>query len=88
MSKIGIISVPKQRELVNMLFFWEEELTRWRLLDEEAADIKGAITAGVNDSGLEEKLAVVEAKKKVVPSMRKEDGTVKTDGAAPPEYRG
>ena len=42
-SKIAVISVPKQRELVNMLFFWEEEITRLRLLDTEEEEIKAAI---------------------------------------------
>lgn len=87
MSKIGIISVPKQRELVNMLFFWEEELTRWKLLDEEAFEIKEAINGEEDAAGLVERLAVVEAKKKVLPSLRREDGTVKGDDANPPGYR-
>lgn len=34
------ISIHRQRKLVALLFFWEEELTRWRLLDEEEEEIK------------------------------------------------
>ena len=91
-SKIAIISVPKCRELVNMLFWWEEELTRWRLLDEEVREIEGVIDEGEGRgleerAGLEERLAVVQAKKRVLPSLRRRDGTVKSEGGEPPEYR-
>ena len=54
-SKIAIISVPKTRELVNMLFFWEEEVTRLRLLDDEIREIEGVIRErGEGASGIEE----------------------------------
>lgn len=87
-SKIAIISVPKCRELVNMLFWWEEELTRWRLLDEAAREIEGAIGEGLEErAGLEERLAVVHAKRRVLPSLRRSDGTLKSEGGEPPGYR-
>jgi hypothetical protein len=60
-SKIGVIPVPKQRELVNMLFWWEEELTRWRLLDEEEAEIVKAISARDNGAQDGESRAAGEA---------------------------
>lgn len=65
-----------------MLFWWEEELTRWRLLDEEAAEI------AASGEDLQKRLAVVQAKKRVLPSMRREDGTVMGEGEAPPAYAG
>jgi adenylate kinase family enzyme len=90
-SKIGIIPVPKQRELVNMLFWWEEELTRWRLLDEEEAEIVKAISARDNgaqdgEAELQERLRVIEAKQRVVPSLRRADGSLKTVEGQPPQY--
>jgi hypothetical protein len=90
-SKIGIIPVPKQRELVNMLFWWEEELTRWRLLDEEEAEIVKAISARDNgaqdgEAELQERLRVIEAKRGVVPSLRRADGSLKTVEGQPPQY--
>ena len=90
-SKIAIIPVPKQRELVNMLFWWEEELTRWRLLDEEEAEIVRSI--GARDNGaqdgeaeLQERLQVIEAKRRVVPSLRRADGSLKVVEVQPPQY--
>ena len=31
--QVAVLSVFRQRELINLLFWWEEELMRWRLLD-------------------------------------------------------
>jgi len=88
-NRIGIISVPKQRELVNMLFFWEEELMRWRLLDQEAAEIEQAINTTENvdlhTSEMQDRLTAVKAMKRVVPSGRKQDGTLKEE-RDPPAY--
>jgi hypothetical protein len=56
-----------------MLFWWEEELTRWRLLDEEIVEVQG--------DG--ERVAVLQAKKRVLPSMRGADGRVKGSGELP-----
>ena len=90
-NKIGIISVGKQRELVNMMFFWEEELMRWRLLDEEEDEVKSALTAdGMDDdtrAALRDALRVIEAKKRIAPSQRMQDGTLKTAQEHPPEYK-
>lgn len=78
-SKIAIISVPKQRELVNMLFFWEEECTRWRLLEQEESELVSSLENGVDGDGkiaAEEALKVVRAKRRVPPSLRDESGRV------------
>jgi hypothetical protein len=90
-SKIGIITVPKQRELVDMLFFWEEEAMRWRLLDEEQVEIEGAISARgggsqEDEAELQERLRVIEAKRRVLPSLRRSDGSLKVTEERPPEY--
>lgn len=86
-SKIGVISVPKQRELVNMLFWWEEELTRWRLLDEEEAEIVRSINGAQDGKAeLQERLRVIEAKRRVVPSLRRADGSLKAAEGQPPQY--
>jgi hypothetical protein len=84
-SKIAIISVPKQRELVDMLFFWEEELTRWRLLDEEEVEVERAISARgkgspEDEAELQERLREIEAKRRVRPSQRWPDGSLKSYG--------
>ena len=80
-SKIAIISVPKQRELVNMLFFWEEELMRWRLLDEEIGKLQAALTVeglgSAEKSWIEERLKIAVAERRVVPSQRYPDGSLK-----------
>ena len=78
MNKVAIISVPKQRELVNMLFFWEEETVRWRLLRKEEARLEKTLTGLPDDSderiAIEEGLKVVHAKKRVPPSLRDDSG--------------
>ncbi|KAF2165708.1 hypothetical protein M409DRAFT_67076 [Zasmidium cellare ATCC 36951] len=75
------ISVQKQRELVMLLFFWEEEITRWRLLEGEEAEIRGRLEEeGEWREGarmeLEHALRVVRAKKRVLPSLRDQSGRV------------
>jgi hypothetical protein len=85
-SQVAIISVPSQRKLVNLLFFWEEELMRWRLLGEEEEEIRTAMGSGkgVDDSAdLEMALKGVEARRKMLPSMRKEDGGGREGGELP-----
>jgi hypothetical protein len=76
-----------------MLFFWEEEVMRWRLLDEEQVEIEGAISArgggggsDADEAELQERLRVIEAKRRVLPSLRKSDGSLKVTEERPPEY--
>lgn len=77
-SKIAIIFVPKQGELVNMLVFWEEECTRWRLLELEERELVGrleGVGAEEDESiAVEESLKVVRAEKRIPPSLRDESG--------------
>jgi len=88
-SKIAIISVPKQRELVNMLFFWEEECTRWRLLDMEERELVDRLGVGgvEGDERIagEESLKVIMAKKRIPPSLRDESGRA-VEGEELPAY--
>jgi hypothetical protein len=41
--QFAFISIAAQRKLVGMLFFWEEEVVRWRLLDDEEEEIRKVI---------------------------------------------
>jgi hypothetical protein len=73
-NKIAVISIHACRKLVGLLFFWEEECNRWRLLDEEEKGIKAAIAA-LGDAGSNDLRIVLEAaqlKKQLLPSQRDE----------------
>lgn len=74
------ISVQKQRELVMLLFFWEEEIMRWRLLEGEESEIQGRLgEEGVREGWrveLEHALRMVRARKRVLPSLRDQSGRV------------
>lgn len=73
-SQLAIISVHAQRKLVGMLFFWEEECMRWKLLDAEEKEILSVLETGENRD-LAVALEAVDMKKKLLPSERGE-GTV------------
>lgn len=74
------ISVQKQKELVMLLFFWEEEITRWRLLSSEEEELQGRLREGGISHGfrmeLEHTLRMVQAKKRILPSLRDQSGRV------------
>jgi hypothetical protein len=74
-SQLAIISVHAQRKLVGLLFFWEEELMRWKMLDAEEKEILGALETegGTGNKDLEVALEAVEMKKKLLPSQRGEE---------------
>jgi len=72
-NQLAVISVHAQRKLVGLLFFWEEECTRWKLLDEEEREILRAVEEeGHGNSDLNVALEAVEMKKKMLPSRRAE----------------
>lgn len=77
-SKIAIISLAKQRTLVNMLFLWEEEIVRWQLLCSEEDELKQRIGSDLMTAdekrAAEQHLLVVQAKKRIPPSLRDESG--------------
>ncbi|MCJ1244564.1 hypothetical protein MMC30_001762 [Trapelia coarctata] len=83
-NQMATISVHRQRKLVCMLFFWEEELMRWKLLDDEQREIQGLldeVTAqgGRENRSREEELRIalgrVQTRKNLAPSARHDDGT-------------
>lgn len=66
--------ISKQRELVILLFFWEEQIRRWRLLEEEEKELKQKLvdmTAGQDSrTELVEALRVMQSRKRMLPSHR------------------
>lgn len=72
MPVVGGIS--KQRELVMLLFFWEEELRRWRILEAEEQELKQKLLhmteVDESKSGLVEALRIVQSRKRTLPSHR------------------
>lgn len=71
-SQLAVISVHAQRKVVGMLFFWEEECMRWKLLDEEEKEILAAQEANGGNDDLAVALASVRMKMKLLPSQRGE----------------
>jgi hypothetical protein len=73
-SQMAVISVHAQRKLVGLLFFWEEELTRWKLLDAEERDILVAMEGDLarQNRDLVIALEAVEMKRRMLPSQRGE----------------
>lgn len=71
-SQLYMISIHAQRKLVGLLFFWEEECTRWKLLDQEEKEILAALEANKGNVDLECALEAVRMKMKLLPSKRGE----------------
>lgn len=74
-----------------MLFFWEQEALRWRLLDQEESDIKSALEAeNISDAAKDElkiRLKSVKMRRGMKPSARPEEGEGSAHQAAmPPQY--
>jgi hypothetical protein len=80
-SQQASISIHAQRKLVGMLFFWEEECTRWKLLDAEEQEIMSILERGEypQNRDLAVALEAVEMKRKMLPSQRGE-GTANVSG--------
>lgn len=89
---MAFIDVHRQRKLVGLLFMWEEELVRWRLLDDEEKEIRHVMEQVGKDSevlsDLKVRLQQVEMKRRLVPSMRHNE-SVPAEGvhAHPPAYK-
>ena len=88
-KEMPVISVTKQRMLVMLLFFWEEEVVRWRLLSSEESEIRQRLREDGLSQGyraeLEYAMKMVLAKKRVLPSMRDRSGMVLDGGAVEEE---
>lgn len=84
-NKLYFVSIRGQRRLVGMLFFWEEECTRWRLLDEEMREVEQAIEQAPLDmrAELEMRREAIRMKKRQSPKERSHAVT----HDAPPNYQ-
>jgi hypothetical protein len=76
-SQHSYLSIRQQRKVIAVLHFWERECARWRLLDEEEADISKAMEEEEGMSGgarmdLGVRLREVRMKKFLIPSQRME----------------
>lgn len=67
-----LISVGKQKELVMLLFFWEEEIVRWNLLSVEEMELRERFEAGEGD--VREELEALGARMRLRPSLRDQSG--------------
>jgi len=71
---LSILTSCSRRKLVNMLFMWEEELMRWQVLEDEAAEIKIVIEEEVQQGGdvghLVKRLMELDGQMRLKPSMR------------------
>ena len=66
---------------MSLLFFWEEELTRWRLLDEEEVEIRKAMEEhGEEHEALKIAFGTVRVKRSIPPSLRDNQGTTNLPG--------
>jgi len=80
-NQMAIISVHAQRKLVGLLFFWEEECTRWKLLDQEEREIIDALKTHEGNTDLQCALEAVRMKMKMLPSKRGEETANVAKGA-------
>jgi hypothetical protein len=80
-SQLYMISVHSQRKLVGLLFFWEEECMRWKLLDQEEREILGALETQKGNLDLECALEAARMKMRLLPSKRGEETTNVGQGA-------
>ncbi|KAF2472589.1 uncharacterized protein BDR25DRAFT_313093 [Lindgomyces ingoldianus] len=75
--QLSFISVHAQKKVVNLLFFWEEEIMRWRVLIAEKEELETVIKeskeAGGDIGGLEKRLKELEGLLRVKPSLRGEE---------------
>jgi hypothetical protein len=83
--ELSNITSHAQKKLVNFLFFWEEEMQRWKVLIGELEELRVVIQAEKESEGntgtYEKRLAEVEGAMQLRPSMRGEG--VKGDEGLP-----
>jgi hypothetical protein len=74
--QLSMITSHAQKKLVNLLFFWEEEVQRWKVLIGELEELRVVIEAekesGGNVGTYEKRLAELEGMMKLRPSFREE----------------
>jgi hypothetical protein len=86
--KMKMLSVSQQKSLIMLLFAWQEELVRWRVLDEEINEVKTIILEermhGSEEIGhLEVRLMELKGIWRLKPSLRLQRSTTEE---ALPEY--
>lgn len=93
-NKFAVVSVHAQRKLIGLLFFWEEECVRWRVLDQEEVEIVAAEGAATEPHAREElalALMGVRRRKALLPSQRAANAPSAVaggaDGVGLPAYR-
>ncbi|KIV85750.1 hypothetical protein PV11_01412 [Exophiala sideris] len=89
--ELAFVSVHAQRKTVGMLFFWEQEALRWRLLDQEESELKSALEdEGTSDAAKRElkvRLESVDMRRGMKPSSRPDEGDHSAHQEAhPPQY--
>jgi len=89
--QLAFISVAGQRKVVGMLFFWEQEALRWRLLDQEEAELKAAMeeSDATDDQRreLQTRLESVRMRRAMKPSQRVGEGeSAAQQPEEPPAY--
>jgi hypothetical protein len=74
-NKVPTISIHAARKLVALLFFWEEEVNRWRKLDQEEAEVRALLETATEQHAVEDLNVALESvlmRKKMLPSQRAE----------------
>ncbi|KAI1618555.1 hypothetical protein EDD37DRAFT_272326 [Exophiala viscosa] len=89
--ELAFVSIHAQRKTVGMLFFWEQEALRWRLLDQEESELKAALedegTSAASKQELKVRLEGVSMRRGMRPSSRQEEAESSAHQEAhPPQY--
>jgi hypothetical protein len=74
-KKMKLLAVPQQKRLIVLLFEWEEELIRWRVLEDEMNELKTIILEERNEGNtnvghLEIRLVELKGLWRLKPSLR------------------
>jgi hypothetical protein len=89
-NQLAILPSVYQKRLISLLFDWEEELQRWKVLEGEEEEIKVVMqetkAVGGEVGHLEKRLLEIEGLKKLKPSARA--GQKNPDSEHPPSYVG
>ncbi|KAF2729542.1 hypothetical protein EJ04DRAFT_65979 [Polyplosphaeria fusca] len=86
--QLRMITAHAQKKLINLLFFWEEEIQRWKVLIGEQDELRIVIEAersiGGNVGNYEKRLKEIEGLLRLKPTMR---GKEARDADTLPEYQ-
>ena len=77
-NQLPFLSIHRQRKLVSLLFFWEEELMRWKAIQEEEWDLTRVLRSMADADEAEKEefelaLGVVRARWAMKPSLRRDE---------------